>query len=107
MFAKFSPDGLKVAYVRENNVYVEDLATHSVRALTSDGSADIINGTSDWVNEEELDIRDAFRWSPDSRSHRILELRSERCAGMDAHRRHLWPGSSDAPLSLSAGRHDQ
>jgi dipeptidyl-peptidase-4 len=68
MFAKFSPDGRLVAYVRENNLYVEDLATHSIRALTSDGSADIINGTSDWVNEEELDIRDAFRWSPDSRS---------------------------------------
>jgi dipeptidyl-peptidase-4 len=68
MFAKFSPDGRTVAYVRENNIYAEDLATHSVRALTTDGSADIINGTSDWVNEEELDIRDGFRWSPDSRS---------------------------------------
>jgi dipeptidyl-peptidase 4 len=68
MFAKFSPDGGTVAYVRENNLYAEDLATHTVRALTTDGSADIINGTSDWVNEEELDIRDAFRWSPDSRS---------------------------------------
>ena len=68
MFAKFSPDGRTVAYVRDNNIYVEDLATHTVRALTTDGSADIINGTSDWVNEEELDIRDAFRWSPDSRS---------------------------------------
>jgi len=68
MFAKFSPDGRSVAYVRDNNIYAEDLATHSVRALTTDGSADIINGTSDWVNEEELDIRDAFRWSPDSRS---------------------------------------
>ncbi len=68
MFAKFSPDGHNVAYVRENNLYVEDLATHSIRALTTDGSADIINGTSDWVNEEELDIRDGFRWSPDSAS---------------------------------------
>ncbi len=68
MFAKFSPDGRSVAYVRENNIYVEDLATHTIRALTTDGSADLINGTSDWVNEEELDIRDGFRWSPDSRS---------------------------------------
>src|SRR6185312_378409 len=68
MFAKFSPDGRSVAYVRDNNIYAEDLSTHNVRALTTDGSADIINGTSDWVNEEELDIRDAFRWSPDSRS---------------------------------------
>lgn len=68
MFTKFSPDGRSVAYVRENNIYVEDLAGHNVRALTTDGSADIINGTSDWVDEEELGIRDAFRWSPDSRS---------------------------------------
>jgi dipeptidyl-peptidase-4 len=68
MFAKFSPDGRTVAFVRENNLYAEDLATHDVRALTTDGSADLINGTSDWVNEEELDIRDGFRWSPDSRS---------------------------------------
>ena len=68
MFTKFSPDGRNVAYVRDNNIYTEDLATHTVRALTTDGSADLINGTSDWVNEEELDIRDGFRWSPDSRS---------------------------------------
>ncbi len=68
LFAKFSPDGRSVAYVRENNLYAEDLATHTVRALTTDGSYERINGTSDWVNEEELDIRDAFRWSPDSQS---------------------------------------
>ncbi len=68
MFAKFSPDGHTVAYVRENNLYAEDLATHTVRPLTTDGSYERINGTSDWVNEEELDIRDAFRWSPDSQS---------------------------------------
>ena len=68
MFAKFSPDCRQVAYVRENNIYTEDLTNHTIRALTTDGSADIINGTSDWVNEEELDIRDAFRWSPDSHS---------------------------------------
>ena len=38
-----------------------------IRALTTDGSATLINGTSDWVYEEELNLRDAFRWSPDSR----------------------------------------
>jgi dipeptidyl-peptidase 4 len=68
MFAKFSPDSRSVAFVRANNIYVEDLATDTVRALTTDGSATLINGTSDWVNEEELDIRDGFRWSPDSQS---------------------------------------
>jgi dipeptidyl-peptidase-4 len=65
MFAKFSPDGAKVAYVHANNLYVEDLSTGSITQLTTDGSATIINGTSDWVSEEELDIRDGFRWSPD------------------------------------------
>ncbi len=68
MFAKFSPDGRSVAYVRENNLYVEDLSTGKPRELTKDGSSEIINGTSDWVNEEELFLRDAFRWSPDSQS---------------------------------------
>jgi dipeptidyl-peptidase-4 len=65
MFAKFSPDGSKVAYVHENNLYVEDSATGAITQLTTDGSATVINGTSDWVNEEELDIRDGFHWSPD------------------------------------------
>ena len=68
MFAKFSPDGRSVAWVRDNNIYVEDLATSQIRPLTSDGSAEIINGTTDWVTEEEFDLRDAFRWSPDSAS---------------------------------------
>jgi dipeptidyl-peptidase-4 len=66
MFAKFSPDGRRVAYVREHNLYVEDVASGAITPLTTDGSATIINGTSDWVYEEELDLRDAFRWSPDS-----------------------------------------
>ena len=68
MFATFSPDSTRVAYVRTNNIYVEDLATHKVIQLTSDGSADIIDGTSDWVTEEELHLRHCFRWSPDSQS---------------------------------------
>lgn len=68
MFAKFSPDNTKVGYVRGNNVYVEDLATEKITQLTQDGSDTIINGTSDWVNEEEFDLRDGFAWSPDSRA---------------------------------------
>ena len=67
MFAKFSPDGSKVAYVRANNIYVEDVETAKILALTHDGSATTVNGTSDWVYEEELDVRDGFRWSPDGR----------------------------------------
>lgn len=67
MFAKLSPDGTKVAYVSGHNLYVEELAGGSPRALTSDGTARLINGTFDWVYEEELDCRDGFRWSPDGR----------------------------------------
>ncbi len=65
MFAKFAPDGQSVAYVRENNLYVEDLRGGGITALTEDGSPQLINGTFDWVNEEELDLRDGFRWSHD------------------------------------------
>ena len=67
MFAKFSPDGTRVAYVRDNNIYVENVATGVTVALTRDGSATTINGTSDWVYEEELGVRDGFRWSPDGK----------------------------------------
>ncbi len=68
MFAKFSPNGSRVAYVRENNLYVQDMRDMRIKALTTDGSARLINGTSDWVNEEELHIRDGYRWSPDGES---------------------------------------
>jgi dipeptidyl-peptidase 4 len=66
MFAKFSPDSRKVGYVRGNDIYVEDLPSKKITRLTQDGSDTVINGTSDWVNEEEFDIRDGFAWSPDS-----------------------------------------
>jgi dipeptidyl-peptidase-4 len=66
-FAKFSPDGSRIAYVRDRNIYSENLKTGQITQLTHDGSDTIINGTSDWVYEEEFDIRDALRWSPDSR----------------------------------------
>jgi dipeptidyl-peptidase-4 len=65
MFAKFSPDSRRVAYVRQNNLYVEDVATGHITPLTTDGSTTLINGTFDWVYEEELNLRDGFRWSPD------------------------------------------
>ena len=61
MFATFSPDGARVGYVRAHDIYVEDLASGKIRALTSGGSDTLINGTSDWVYEEELGLRDAFR----------------------------------------------
>lgn len=68
MFAKFSPDGKSVAYVSDNNIYVEDLTTSQIKALTTNGTVTLINGTFDWVYEEEFFCRDGFRWSPDSKS---------------------------------------
>jgi dipeptidyl-peptidase-4 len=65
MFAKFSPDGTRVAYARDGDLWVTELATGEARRLTRDGGEAVTNGTSDWVYEEELGLRDAFRWSPD------------------------------------------
>ena len=68
MFAKLSPDGQQVAYVAEGNLFVEPVAgSAQPRKLTEKAHPEIINGTSDWVYEEELDLRDGFRWSPDGR----------------------------------------
>ncbi len=68
MFAKISPDGKKAAYVSGHNIYVEDLFSHAIQPLTRNGSRKMINGTFDWVYEEEFFCRDGFRWSPDSKA---------------------------------------
>ena len=68
MYAKFSPDGNNVAYVSKHNLYVEDLNSNNIKQLTTDGTDRMINGTFDWVYEEEFDCRDGFRWSPDGKS---------------------------------------
>lgn len=67
MFAKCSPDSRKAAYVSRNNIYVEDLSNGLITAVTTDGTDEIINGTFDWVYEEEFNCSDGFRWSPDSK----------------------------------------
>ncbi len=67
-FAKLAPTGAKVAYVREGNLYVEDLRSSELTPLTTDGGHTVINGTFDWVYEEELHLRDGFRWSHDGQS---------------------------------------
>jgi len=65
--AKFSPDGQKIAYVREdNNLYVYDLNKKREKKLTRSGSENIINGHRGWVYEEEFGSFDAYRWSFDS-----------------------------------------
>ena len=76
MFAKFSPDATRVAYVRENNLYVENLSDSAIKQLTTDGTQYIVNGTFDWVYEEELFCRDGFRWSPDGKQIAYWQLDS-------------------------------
>ncbi|WP_370520480.1 S9 family peptidase [Cellulophaga sp. BC115SP] len=67
-FATFSPDGTKIAFVRQNNLFMVDLNTMSERQITTDGKwNNIINGMCDWVYEEEFSFAKAFFWSPDSR----------------------------------------
>jgi len=77
MFAKLSPDGSKVGYVRENNIYVESLTDGLIAQLTKDGVQHTINGTFDWVYEEELFCRDGWRWSPDGKHIAYWQLNSE------------------------------
>lgn len=67
MFAKFSPNADRVGYVSKNNIYIENIISGKVTQITKDGSESIINGTFDWVYEEELGCRDGFRWSPDGK----------------------------------------
>ncbi|MCK4764935.1 MAG: S9 family peptidase [Candidatus Aminicenantes bacterium] len=67
MFAKFSPQSDRVGYVCKNNIFVQDLEDMSIIQLTADGSKTLINGTFDWVYEEEFSLRDGFRWSPDGK----------------------------------------
>jgi dipeptidyl-peptidase-4 len=74
MFAKFSPQGDRVAFVFDNNIYLEQLADHQITQLTNDAGNGIINGLFDWVYEEEFGIRDGFRWSPDGQSIAYWQL---------------------------------
>src|SRR5256714_10741625 len=77
MFAKFSPDGTRVGYVRENNIYVESLDDGRITRLTTDGTRYLVNGTFDWVYEEELFCRDGWRWSPDGKQVAYWQLNTE------------------------------
>ncbi len=64
----FSPDGKMVAFVRDNNLFIIDLATMQETQVTTDGKFNyVINGTTDWVYEEEFAITQGFFWSPDSK----------------------------------------
>ena len=73
----FSPDGRMISFIRNNNLYVEDIGNQRERALTRDGSAKILNGRLDWVYQEELYGRGnfgAYWWSPDSTRIAFLRI---------------------------------
>jgi dipeptidyl-peptidase-4 len=64
---KLSPDGSKVGFVRNHNIYVTELATGIEKAITEEGTENILNGEFDWVYEEEFGLADGWRWSPDGK----------------------------------------
>ena len=107
MFAKFSPDATRVGYVRANNVYVERLDDGKVTQLTTDGSENIINGTSDWVYEEEFGVRDGFRFSPDGKSMVYWQFDQSGRRHLLAHQHHRLAVSRHHEDSVSEGRYDQ
>lgn len=74
MFAKFSPDASQVAYVYQNDLYIQALADGTITRLTDTGSPTKINGTFDWAYEEEFSIRDGFRFSPDGQRIAFWEI---------------------------------
>ncbi len=73
-YAVFSPDGRRVAYVKDNDIFVKTLHGGDVVQVTSDGELNhIINGMPDWVYEEEWAMENALKWSPDGK--RLAYLR--------------------------------
>jgi dipeptidyl-peptidase 4 len=74
-YATFSPDGRRVAFMRQNNLYVVDLTTMQETPITTDGALNkLIHGGGDWVYEEEFEVSKAFKWSPDSRQLAYLSF---------------------------------
>ncbi|MFM1854356.1 MAG: hypothetical protein RL164_1674 [Bacteroidota bacterium] len=72
---EYSPDGTKVSYIHGNDIFIKDLNTGKVRKMTQDGKRNkIINGTTDWVYEEEFAITKAYGWSPDGQYLAFLKF---------------------------------
>ncbi|MFN5911231.1 MAG: S9 family peptidase [Bacteroidota bacterium] len=77
--AEYSPDGTKVSFIYKNDLFVKDLQSGKVRKLTYDGKTNkVINGTTDWVYEEEFGITKAYDWSPDSKKIAFLKFNEKK-----------------------------
>ena len=73
--ATFSPDASKVAFMRDNNLFIKDLETGEEKQFTKDGLYNhIINGAPDWVYEEEFSFSQGFYWSPDSKKIAFMKF---------------------------------
>ncbi len=82
--ATFSPDGSKIAFVSENNLYIKDLVSGSENQISTDGKNNqIINGAPDWVYEEEFEFNKAFDWSADSKKIAYIKFDESRVKTFD------------------------
>ena len=90
----FSPDGKKIAFARENNLYVYDIASKQITAITTDGKKNsVINGITDWVYEEEFAFVRAFDWSKDSKKVAYIRFDESHVAefSMSIFKKDLYP----------------
>ena len=109
---RFSPDGSKVAFVYGRNLYVKNIIDNTIVQVTADGSENIINGLTDWVNEEEFGLVRAYDWNADSNA--LAYIRFDETAvptfSMDVYGTNLYPfpytfkypkaGETNATVSL-------
>jgi dipeptidyl-peptidase 4 len=94
MFPHISPDGKKVAFVRDNNIYIKNLETDKITEVTNDGKWNVIkNGWADWVYEEEFSKADYFDWSGDSKYLAYIKFdeRNVKEYSMDMYNGNLYP----------------
>eukprot|EP01043_Picozoa_sp_COSAG02_P009322 COSAG02_NODE_314_length_24915_cov_18.575596_22_plen_526_part_00 len=100
MYAKFSPTGAHVGWVEHNNIWVQDLVSGAVTQLTFDGlpghggMAPVINGNFDWAHEEELSLKDGWRWSPDGSMIAYWQLQTDMVQWFD-----IVDNTSEAPYT--------
>lgn len=90
----FSPDGTKIAFAKENNLFVYDILSKEVNQITNDGKKNaIINGITDWVYEEEFAFVRAFDWSADSKKIAFIRFDESQVPefSMDIYKKNLYP----------------